>query len=291
MKQMKQKILPYLLLAPMILIMGVLVFYPIVVTFSYSLKKWKLTAPNDIRFIGLDNYKSILKSESFYYSFQNTLFLLVLIVVATTILGVILSLFLNIQVKGSGLLLAIAILPWALPPYVNGILWRFIFHSGYGLMNKLLIELGITDAPVEWLNSRWMILLVVAIVVVWRSVPFMALVCLAGRQSIPHGIYEAAKIDGGSAVDIFRRITFPLMFPFIGIGITSTSVTAVNVFDEIIALSGYSDIGKNILVESYLTTFTFLDFGKGSAVTYLVMLLAAILGIFYLRSLNKEVEY
>ena len=288
---MKKKILPYLLLAPMILIMGVLVFYPIAATFSYSLKKWKLTAPGDIRFIGFDNYKNILKSESFWYSLQNTLFLLVLVVVATSILGVLVSLFLNIQVKGAGILLAIAVLPWALPPYVNGILWKFVFHSGYGFMNKVLIGLGMADKPVEWLTSRWMLLVVVAIVVVWRSVPFMALVCLAGRQSIPHGLYEAAKIDGAGTFQIFRRITFPLMLPFIGIGITSTSVTAVNVFDEIIALSGYSDMGKNILVESYLTTFTLLDFGKGSAVTYLVMFVAAILGVFYLKSLNKEVEY
>lgn len=287
---MKQKILPYLLLAPMMLIMGVLVFYPIAATFSYSLKKWKLTAPGDIRFIGFDNYKNILKSESFWYSLQNTLFLLMLVVVATSILGVLVSLFLNIQVKGAGILLAVAVLPWALPPYVNGILWRFVFHSGYGFMNKVLIGLGMVDKPVEWLTSRWMLLVVVAIVVVWRSVPFMALVCLAGRQSIPHGLYEAAKIDGAGTFQIFRRITFPLMLPFIGIGITSTSVTAVNVFDEIVALSGYSDMGKNILVESYLTTFTFLDFGKGSAVTYLVMFVAAILGVFYLKSLNKEVE-
>lgn len=288
---MKQKILPYLLLAPMMLIMGVLVFYPIAATFSYSLKKWKLTAPGDIHFIGFDNYKNILKSESFWYSLQNTLFLLVLVVVATSILGVLVSLFLNIQVKGAGILLAVAVLPWALPPYVNGILWRFVFHSGYGFMNKVLIGLGMVDKPVEWLTSRWMLLVVVAIVVVWRSVPFMALVCLAGRQSIPHGLYEAAKIDGAGTFQIFRRITFPLMLPFIEIGITSTSVTAVNVFDEIVALSGYSDMGKNILVESYLTTFTFLDFGKGSAVTYLVMFVAAILGVFYLKSLNKEVEY
>ncbi len=288
---MKQKILPYLLLAPMMLIMGVLVFYPIAATFSYSLKKWRLTAPGDIRFIGFDNYKNILKSESFWYSLQNTLFLLVLVVVATSILGVLVSLLLNIQVKGAGILLAVAVLPWALPPYVNGILWRFVFHSGYGFMNKVLIGLGVVDKPVEWLTSRWMLLVVVAIVVVWRSVPFMALVCLAGRQSIPHGLYEAAKIDGAGTFQIFRRITFPLMLPFIGIGITSTSVTAVNVFDEIVALSGYSDMGKNILVESYLTTFTFLDFGKGSAVTYLVMFVAAILGVFYLKSLNKEVEY
>lgn len=288
---MKKKILPYLLLSPMILIMGVLVFYTIIATFSYSLKKWKLTAPNDIHMVGLRNYAAILKSDSFWYSFQNTLFILAVVVLLTTILGFLTSIFLNIDVKWSGILLAVAMLPWALPPYVNGILWKFVFSSGYGFMNKAVIGLGLADKPIEWLSSRWSLLLIVSLVVTWRSIPFTALVCLAGRQSIPGGLYEAARIDGGNRRTIFRMITLPLMLPFLAIGITSTSVTAINVFDEIIALSGYSDLGKNILVESYMTTFSFLDFGKGSAVTYLVMLFAGILGIFYLRSLNKEVEY
>lgn len=275
----------------MILIMGVLVFYPIIATFSYSLKKWKLTAPNDIHMVGLRNYAAILKSDSFWYSFQNTLFILAVVVLLTTVLGFLTSIFLNIDVKWSGILLAVAMLPWALPPYVNGILWKFVFSSGYGFMNKAVIGLGLADKPIEWLSSRWSLLFIVSLVVTWRSIPFTALVCLAGRQSIPDGLYEAARIDGGNRRTIFRMITLPLMLPFLAIGITSTSVTAINVFDEIIALSGYSDLGKNILVESYMTTFSFLDFGKGSAVTYLVMLFAGILGIFYLRSLNKEVEY
>ncbi len=288
---MKKKILPYLLLTPMILIMGVLVFYPIIATFSYSLKKWKLTAPGDIRFIGIKNYQDILQSDSFWYSMQNTIFILLFVVVFTTIFGCLVAAFLKIDVKWSGLLLALAILPWALPPFVNGILWKFVFFSGYGFLNKLLLGIGFISQPIEFLGGRWSLLLVISIVVVWRSVPFMALVCLAGRQSIPGELYEAAKIDGGSGWKIFRHITLPLMLPFVGVGLTSTSVTAINVFDEVVALSGYSDLGKNIMMESYLTTFTFLDFGKGSAMTYIVMLFALILGIFYLRSLNKEVEY
>lgn len=288
---MKKKILPYLLLTPMILIMGVLVFYPIIATFSYSLKKWKLTAPGDIRFISIKNYQDILQSDSFWYSMQNTIFILLFVVVFTTIVGCLVAAFLKIDVKWSGLLLALAILPWALPPFVNGILWKFVFFSGYGFLNKLLLGIGFISQPIEFLGGRWSLLLVISIVVVWRSVPFMALVCLAGRQSIPGELYEAAKIDGGSGWKIFRHITLPLMLPFVGVGLTSTSVTAINVFDEVVALSGYSDLGKNILMESYLTTFTFLDFGKGSAMTYIVMLFALILGIFYLRSLNKEVEY
>lgn len=288
---MKKKVVPYLLLAPMILIMGALVFYPVAATFSYSLKKWKLTQPGDIRVIGFKNYVDILTSDSFWYSLQNTLVILAVVVALTTVVGFLVSSFLNIQVRLSGVLLALAVLPWALPPFVNGILWKFVFYSGYGFLNKLLVGLRLFDQPVEFLTSRWSLLLVVSVVVVWRSVPFMALVCLAGRQSIPVDFYEAARIDGGGSFQIFRRITLPLMLPFVGVGVTSASVTAINVFDEIVALSGYSDLGKNILMESYLTTFTFLDFGKGAAVTYIVLFFALILGIFYLRSLAKEVSY
>lgn len=288
---MKKKVVPYLLLAPMILIMGALVFYPVAATFSYSLKKWKLTQPGDIRVIGFKNYVDILTSDSFWYSLQNTLVILAVVVALTTVVGFLVSSFLNIQVRLSGVLLALAVLPWALPPFVNGILWKFVFYSGYGFLNKLLVGLGLFDQPVEFLTSRWSLLLVVSVVVVWRSVPFMALVCLAGRQSIPVDFYEAARIDGGGSFQIFRRITLPLMLPFVGVGVTSASVAAINVFDEIVALSGYSDLGKNILMESYLTTFTFLEFGKGAAVTYIVLFFALILGIFYLRSLAKEVSY
>lgn len=286
-----KKVLPYLLLAPMMIIMGALVFYPVIVTFSYSMKRWKLTAPNDIAFIGWDNYVSVLKSPSFWYSLQNTLFILLVVVVLTTLFGVAVAMFLNIDTKVAGLLLAVTVLPWALPPYVNGVLWKFILNPGYGFLNKLLLNVHLISQPVEWLSSRWLLLLGVSLVVTWRSVPFMALVCLAGRKALPASLYEAARIDGGSDFHIFRHITIPLMLPFVGIGVTSTSITAINVFDEIIALSGYGDLGKNIVVESYLTTFSFLDFGKGSAVTYLIMLLAGIWGIFYLRTLNKEVAY
>lgn len=271
--------------------MGVLVFYPTIMTFSYSLKEMKLISPEDTDFVGLSNYVDVLTSDSFMYSLQNTLFLLVVVVILTTVLGFGVALLLNVDTKISGLLMALAVLPWALPPIVNGIIWRFIFHPGYGFMNKLLIRLHFIEEPIMWLTDRWLLLLIVAIVVAWRSIPFCAIACLSGLHAIPEELYEAAKIDGGGRVTVFRYITAPLMMPFIGIGITSASITAINIFDEIVALAGYKDLGKNLLIESYLTTFSFLDFGKGSALTYLIMLMAAVLGFFYLRSLNREVEF
>lgn len=280
-----------MLLTPIILIMGVLVFYPVIITFSYSLKEMKLTNPDASAFVGLANYKEVLLSDSFLYSLQNTLFLLVVVVALTSVLGFGVAMLLNVDTKISGILMALAVLPWALPPIVNGIIWRFIFHPGYGFMNRLLIWMHLTDQPVRWLSDRWLLLLIVAIVVAWRSIPFCAIVCLSGLRAVPEELYEAARIDGAAPWTAFRYVTAPLMRPFIGIGITSASITAINIFDEIVALAGYKDLGKNLLIQSYLTTFSFLDFGQGSALTYVIMLLSAVLGYFYLKSLNREVEF
>lgn len=291
MKKKHKGALGIALLLPIITIMAVLVYYPIIKTFSYSMQKMKLTAPQDTGFIGFSNYQSVLESDSFWYSLQNTLFLLIVVVALTTVFGICVALMLNVDTKISGILMAAAVLPWALPPVVNGIIWRFIFYPGYGFMNKLLIGLGIVEEPIEWMSRRFLLLFVVAVVVAWRSIPFTAIVCLAGLRAIPHEFYEAARIDGAGRWTSFRYITGPLMMPFVGIGITSASITAINIFDEIVALAGYSDLGKNLLIESYLTTFSFLDFGKGSALTYIIMLISAVLGFFYLRNLTREVEY
>ena len=288
---MKREKFAYPLLAPMIIIMLVLVIYPIAATFSYSLKKWKLSKPNDIRFIGLKNYINILSSESFLQSVKNTLFILGTVVIFTTIVSILVALFLNIKVRFSGVLLAIAIVPWAIPPFVNALLWKFVFYSGYGFLNKLLFNLHLISTPISWLDNRNSLLFIVSIVVSYRLIPFMTLICLAGRQSISDNLIEAAKIDGAGHLMVFKKITTPLMLPFLAVGITQTSISAINVFDEIVALSGYSDMGKSMLIESYLITFNFLEFGKGSAYTYIIMLFAGILGFVYIKSLNREVEF
>ena len=288
---MKREKFAYTLLAPMIIIMRVLVIYPIAATFSYSLKKWKLSKPNDIRFIGFKNYINILSSESFLQSVKNTLFILVAVVIITTIISILVALFLNIKVRFSGVLLAIAIVPWAIPPFVNALLWKFVFYSGYGFLNKLLLNLHLINTPISWLDNRNSLLFIVSIVVSYRLIPFMTLICLAGRQSISDNLIEAAKIDGAGRFMVFKKIITPLMLPFLAVGITQTSISAINVFDEIVALSGYSDMGKSMLIESYLITFNFLEFGKGSAYTYIIMLFAGILGFVYIKSLNREVEF
>lgn len=284
----KRKYQIYLWLIPMLVIMGSFVYYPIIVTFTYSLKRMKLTRPDNIKFIGTENYQNILGAKEFWTACQNTAILILLVVGITVFCGMLTAFLLNRDSRISHLLTAAAIIPWAMPPVVNGIIWKFIFYPGYGFLNKLLLGLHLIEKPIGWISNRWTLLFVVAVVVAWRAIPFFAVVCLSGLKAVPEELYEAARIDGCNTVNKLHYITLPLVKPFLAIGITSASVTAFNIFDEIVSLYGYGDMAMTLQMENYLTTFSYMDFGKGSAITYLIMLFAGMLGFFYLKSLNKE---
>lgn len=281
----------YLLLLPAMVLMVGLVFFPILVTFEYSLRKMKLTAPGDTPYVGLENYRAVLQSDDFLYALQNTAFIVVLMVVLCMVCAMALSLMLNVEHKMRGILTALAIVPWALPPVVNGILWKWIFYPGFGFLNKILINLHLIDAPVQWLSQRWSLLAIIAIVAAWRNIPFCTVVYLSALQSIPSSITEAVMIDGANNRQTFRHIILPLLMPATGIVLTSTSISAINIFDEIVSLSGYSNLGKTLLIQNYLTTFSFLDFGVGSALSYVIMLVSGVLGLLYIRNVNREVHY
>ncbi len=283
--------LAYLLMMPTIIIMTSLVLYPISTTLIYSLRKMKLSDPSNTRFIGLDNYISTLSSESFWFALQNSLIVMVLVAVMCCMMGISLAVMINVKNRLNNVLIAISILPWALPPVVNALLWRLIFYSGYGFFNKLLINLGLVDKPVLWLSDRGYLLAILSILVSWRNIPFSTIVFLSAIRTIPKSIYEAARLEGANTWEIFMKITLPILIPAFAIVITFTSISAINVFDEVVSLSGYSNIAKTLLVENYIVTFSFLDFGLGSSITYIIMIMVAILAAFYIKSLSKRVEF
>lgn len=287
----KSKVLPYILILPAFIIMSVFVLYPIIVTFFYSLRKMKLTAPNDTSFIGFDNYIATLKSFDFWYSLQNSIMIMIIVIIICVLFGLLSALILDVDSKLKNILMAIAVIPWALPPVVNGILWKWIFYPGYGFLNKILYNLNIIEEPIQYLSNRYSLMLIVGIVIAWRNIPFCTIVLLSSIRAIPDSVYDAASIDGANRFQMFTRITLPLLMPALGIILTFTSISAINVFDEVISISGYSNLGKTILLEDYMITFSFLDFGRGSSLTYLVMITAGVLGMLYIRAMSKKIEY
>ncbi len=282
----KKKIKPWILLLPCLIIMVSLVLIPVIRTFFFSLQNYTLTSPETTKFIFLDNYLKLLKNHDFWYAFQNSMIILVFVVVFSMISSISAGLLLNRNSRFSGILTAIAILPWALPPIVNGIIWKFIFYPGNGFANKLLMVMGLIDKPIAWTNSRMLVLFVVSVVVSWRVVPFCAIIVLANLQNIPGELYEAAKVDGSSKLQELTKITLPMLIPSFSIILIQITMAAINVFDEIVAIAGYKFESQTLLIYNYLNTFSFLDFGYGSAISYSIMIISGIIGYFYIKTMS-----
>ncbi|KAA9301304.1 MULTISPECIES: carbohydrate ABC transporter permease [Aerococcus] len=279
----------WLLLSPMLVIMLVFVVYPIIRTLFYSFYRLKLTEPDNVAWIGLANYRAVLTSSDFYQALVNSGLVLVFTVLLGLIMSLAIALMLNRRHLLTPVLTAIAIVPWALPPIVNGIIWKFIFYPGYGFLNKLLLNLQLIEAPIAWTANRWMLMFIAALVVAWRVVPFCAILLLANLQTIPGELYEASRIDGASAWQDFRLITLPMLLPSLVIVLIQMTMAAINVFDEIVALSGYRFESQTLLVYNYMNTFSFLNFGFGSAITYVVTILSGLLGFAYIRRMARDV--
>lgn len=285
---MKLKKFPILLLLPSLLIILTTVIYPILRTFIYSMQNLKLTEPENVKFIGFENYKKVVTSKEFHTALINSSIILVIVVILGLIISLITGLLLSKNSKISPLLTGIAIIPWALPPIVNSIIWEFIFYPGYGLINKLLINFKILEKPIAWTTNLYTTLFVVAVVVVWKHVPFCSILILSSLKNINKDLYEAATVDGCSKFQQFKEITLPLLVPSLAIVVIQLIMGGINVFDEMVTIAGYKFDSATLLIYNYMNTFNFLDFGFGSAITYTIMILSGIIGYFYIKNIAKE---
>lgn len=277
-----------LLLLPCLLLLLISVILPVVLTFRYSLKYYNLTEPQNEKFIWFENYIKIFKDPHFYNALYNSVLILVMVMIIGLVFSIITGLVLNVKSKINPVLTALVIIPWAMPPIVNGIMWKFIFFPGYGFMNKILMNLHLIKNPISWTDNRYLFLLVISIVVSWRIIPFSSLVILASLQNIPESYYDAVKVFGGNKFQEFYYVTLPMLLPSIGVVLINLTTTALSIFDEVIAISGYQFEIQTLLVYNYSTTFNFLDFGYGSAISYVVMILSGIFGYFYVRNMAYE---
>ena len=274
-----------LLLLPCLLLLLISVILPVVLTFRYSLKYYNLTEPQNEKFIWFENYVKIFKDPHFYNALYNSVLILVMVMIIGLVFSIITGLVLNVKSKINPVLTALVIIPWAMPPIVNGIMWKFIFFPGYGFMNKILMNLHLIKSPISWTDNRYLFLLVISIVVSWRIIPFSSLVILANLQNIPESYYDTVKVFGGNKFQEFYYVTLPMLLPSIGVVLINLTTTALSIFDEVIAISGYQFEIQTLLVYNYSTTFNFLDFGYGSAISYVVMILSGIFGYFYVRNM------
>ncbi len=276
-----------ILIAPAAIIMAVITLYPLISSFWISLHTWDLMKPNlGHPFSGLQNYLYILQDEKFWQSAQITLVFVIGAVFLEITLGLALALLLNREFWGRNLVRMLALLPWAIPGVVNGIMWKWI-------LNGLLFSLGIIKEYVVWLGDPKLSLFVVILADVWKETPFIMLLFLAALQTIPNDLYEAATVDGSNAFQSLFRITLPLIRPTLFVALSLRTIWALKSFDLIYTLTAGGPSGGTTVVGyyTYLKTFINLNLGRGAAVAYLMTLVVGLLVIVYQRALYREVKY
>lgn len=287
-----QPFLAFVLNSPAILMLIALVAYPIVYSFWLSLHDYNLRKPRKFDFIGLGNYADILASDQFWRAMKATLLFSVGSIGLTVLMGTLLALLLNERWPGRGFLRAVTLIPWAIPPVVNGLVWQWLLEGRYGLVNAILLNLGVIDSYQAWLSRPETALPALIVAQVWNHMSFVAIVVLAALQTIPDELYDAAKVDGASIFQRFAFITLPWLSHSLLLVLITQTMIALRTFDIIYVLTGGGpgDATTVLAWLTYVTTFNFTDFGKGNAYAYIIALITMGLSVFYIRMLWKRGE-
>jgi multiple sugar transport system permease protein len=242
---------------------------------------------------GLRNFAQVLADSVFMTSFIQTLIFVALSVVLEVVIGLGIALTINMRnSRLTGLTKALLLLPWAVPPIANGVMWSFIFNSKYGPLNAVLYKLGIIDASIQWISDPALALGAVVVAYVWRTVPFGALLFHAALQGIPQSLYESASIDGARSWQQWWYITMPLLRPTLLVVLVLRTVFAFMVFDEILAIT-YGGPGDSTWTAAwyiYSFAFRFYKFGPASAAALIITVVIAVIAVFYIRLLRGQVE-
>jgi len=265
----------WLLLMPALFMLALVFAYPILRAFWLSLFTQNLGTQLKLVFSGLDNYGRMVGDGRFWQSLWNTSIFTLASVFLELILGMAVALVLNQSFRGRGIVRTISLLPWALPTALMGLAWAWIFNDQYGIVNDILLRLGILQTGVSWLGDPTLAMMAVILADVWKTTPFIALLLLAGLQSISSDLYEAHAIDGASAWQSFWKITIPLLLPQIVIALLFRFAQAFGIFDLVQVMTGGGPAGATEMVSIYIygTVMRYLDFGYGAALVVVTFLL------------------
>jgi multiple sugar transport system permease protein/N,N'-diacetylchitobiose transport system permease protein len=279
-----------LLLLPAAVVVFGVVLWPVARTFVVSLYDVDSAMPGSYPFVGLENYVRVFQDSGFYRVLGHTMYFTLLSTFLELSLGVAVALLLNAPLRMRWFWRSIVVLPWALPTIVNGAMWRWIYNGQYGALNGLLDTLGISDTPTQWLGEPFLALNMVILADVWKNTSIVVFFILAGLQTIPSDLYEAARVDGAGAWRAFWRITIPLLTPAIAVVLILRTIEAFKVFDIIYVMTGGGPASgtQTIAFYTYLQAFSNQLFGYGAALAYLIVLAVFTLAMVYLRILRQN---
>jgi arabinogalactan oligomer/maltooligosaccharide transport system permease protein len=295
-KKIKQTWVAYVFLAPTVLAMTAIVFYPLILGITYSFTDLdqynmgnKFIAPS-WQWVGLQNYRDLFSSmtSEFWTVALNTLIWTFTNVFFHFTIGLLLAVLLNRKIKGRAIYRMMMLIPWAVPSFVVAFSWRWMFNSEYGVINLSLLALGMNTVP--WLAQKWTAMFAVIITNIWAGIPFMMITLLGGLQSIPKELYEAAEVDGAPAWQQFFQITLPLLKPVAFTATLLGTIWTFNMFNIIYLITQGGPYRQTEILVTYAYQEAFTNWHLGIASTYGVVILSFLIAFttFYFKIAKQD---
>ncbi|GEN29947.1 putative chitobiose transport system permease protein [Cerasibacillus quisquiliarum] len=281
------KLTPYLFLLPGCVILGAFIFYPMLQAIWLSFTDYNMVS--DPEFVKFDNYEKLFQDELFWKTLKNTFIYLIGVVPALVIIPIFLAVLVNQKLKGIGFFRSAYYIPVVTSLVVAGIAWDWVYKEN-GLLNYVLDLLGIIAEPIPWLTSTDTAIFAVMVVTVWKGLGYYMIIYLAGLQSIPTSLYEAAQIDGANWWQQHTRITIPMLMPFVLIVTIMSSIAAMKVFEEIYIMTGGGPLhaSETLVFYIYKEAFDRLNMGYASAAGVVLFVLTLIFSLMNLKVMGKD---
>jgi multiple sugar transport system permease protein len=280
------------LLLPAVAILALVIFYPLVQALLLSLKDASLLNATVAPFTGLDNYKQLLGDEVFWTAVKNTFVLTTVSIGGSLVLGMSFALVLNENLPFRNFFRGIALIPWVVPGVVVALLTLYMFNSQVGVIDYVLVQLGVTERFVDWFGSTRNALWAIILANIWNQTPFYMLMVLAGLQTVPEDEYDAAKVDGANVLQRFRYVTLPNIRGVLAIVIALQVIWNFNNFDLIWATTegGPVNATTTLTVHVYRMAFKSLDLGYAAAIGVVMLVALLLFLVFYVRAMEGGEE-
>lgn len=299
---MRKSNLAYFFVAPSVIVTLVLVLYPLITGIYLSFtdadqyNSFRRIGPNTIEatyeWIGLQNYHDVLTRDTLYFwqVFRQTVVWTAFNIIPHILIGLGLAMLLNRDIKGRGIYRMLLIVPWAIPSYISGFVWRFMFNADLGFLNNFITELGLD--PIRWLSDPNWAMFAVIVANTWLAIPFNMLTMLGGLQSIPPELYEAAEVDGANAWHKFRNVTLPLLQPVIMTVTLLGVIWTFNAFNVIYLVSEGGPSRKTEILATWAWRLGFDQrrFGIAAAYSVIILLILLVFSGVYIRVINRSNE-
>ncbi len=286
--QRKQTRLAWIMLAPALVVVALVALYPLGLTIYQSFTDKQFLAIEPTKWIGLENYRTLIHDTIFRDSIVTTVKFTLITVSFEFVLGLIIALVVNSNFKGRGVMRAVMLIPWAIPTVVSAQMWKWMYDDIFGVINDAGVRLHILNHSVAWISQPSTALASVAAVDIWKTTPFVALLLLAGLQVIPQDLYEAADVDGASKLTQFWRITLPLLRPAILVALIFRTLDALRVFDVFYVFFGNRVDTQTMAIYDQNTIVSVGNVGYGAAISVAIFLIIALFVVIYVTFIRVD---